>query len=156
MATMYSQGKPIYAVRNRKNHHKHLQDDTAGWGIYSDYGEAVDNGYLTLAPYNAQTFANARNNLSRNQWEHQITLAQSYIGRDIQPQGINRVITNFADRNHLPKWLVLSGGVFFTIFCFVMAISGNYLECTSRSSIGKMYTLCPILTDEPETYFFHF
>ncbi len=78
MATMYSQGKPIYAVRNRKNHHKHLQDDTAGWGIYSDYGEAVDNGYLTLAPYNAQTFkfANARNNLSRNQWEQQIELAQ--------------------------------------------------------------------------------
>ena len=127
LALTYAQGKPIYAVRNSKNHRLHLQNNTVGYGIYSDYGEAVDNGYLTLAPYNAQTFANARNNLSRNQWEHQITLAQSYIGRQIQPQGINRVITNFAERNYLPKWLVYSGGFFFTIFCFIMAVSGNYI-----------------------------
>ena len=38
-----------------------------------------------------------------------------------------RFLSNFADRNHLPKWLVLSGVVLSSLFCFIMAVSGNYI-----------------------------
>ena len=129
MALAFVQGRPIYAVRNRQNHSdfnrefivgNNAHNATISVGIYHDYGEAVDNGYLTLAPFNAQTFANARNNLNQNEWLAQVQLAQAYMRRSRQSQGITRAITNFADRNHLPKWLVFSGCSLFSIFCFIM------------------------------------
>ena len=57
--------------------------------------------------------------------------------RSRQSQGVSRAITNFADRNHLPKWLVVSGGVLFTIFCFIMAVSGNYLLFKLSNKVYK-------------------
>ena len=146
MALAFVQGRPIYAVRNTRNHYDFnrqiipnniAHNATISVGIYHDYGEAVDNGYLTLAPYNANTFANARNNLNQNEWLAQVQLAQAYMRRSRQSQGISRAITNFADRNELPKWLVVSGGVLFTIFCFIMAISGNYLLFKLSNKVYK-------------------
>merc|ERR1719359_2810275 len=94
-ALQFAQGKAIYAVRSVENHSQHntqvILEDSAhnaniAIGIYNDYGEAVDAGYLTLFPFNAHTFANARNNLPKAQWEHQIVRAQAYMRRDRQQQ----------------------------------------------------------------------
>lgn len=136
MALAFVQGRPIYAVRNSQNHYDFnrriipnniAHNNTISIGIYHDYGEAVDNGYLTLAPYNAQTFANARNNLNQNEWIAQVRLAQAYMRRSRQPQGVSRAITVFTERNSLNTLKGRIGSFILIIICFIFAISGNYL-----------------------------
>lgn len=133
-ALQFTQGKAIYAVRSVENHAQHnsqvILDNTPhnaniAIGIYNDYGEAVDAGYLTLSPFNAHTFANARNNLPRTQWESQIVRAQAYMRRDRQQQGLSRALVNFAERNNLNNWKGYSAGTLMTVLCLLFAIFAN-------------------------------